>query len=119
MMDEIAEQVRVTNRLGLHARPAAEFVKLASRFESEVWVEKDGLEVNGKSIMGVMMLAAEAGSEIRIRVMGSDAAAALSALLSLVHGGFGEEEDDTSPDHQDVDRTAEGETRRAAGEDLG
>ena len=83
--------VRIQNRLGLHARPAAEFVKLASRFRSEVWVEKDELEVNGKSIMGVMMLAAEAGASIRIRAAGSDAENAVDSLTELVLSGFSEE----------------------------
>lgn len=91
-MKEVADVTRIVNRLGLHARPAAEFVKLATRFESEVWVEKDGLEVNGKSIMGVMMLAAEPGAEIRIRVVGADAEAALDALLDLVRRGFDDHE---------------------------
>ncbi len=91
-MKEAARVTRIVNRLGLHARPAAEFVKLATRFESEVWVEKDGLEVNGKSIMGVMMLAAEPGSEIRIRAVGADAEAALEALLDLVRRGFDDHE---------------------------
>ncbi|WP_419948570.1 HPr family phosphocarrier protein [Candidatus Palauibacter sp.] len=83
--------VRIRNRLGLHARPAAEFVKLASRFDADVWVEKEQLEVNGKSIMGVMMLAAEAGSSIRIRAEGADAASAVDALMALVTSGFSEE----------------------------
>lgn len=83
--------VRIQNRLGLHARPAAEFVKLASRFRAEVWVEKDEMEVNGKSIMGVMMLAAEAGASIRIRAMGSDAENAVDSLTELVLSGFSEE----------------------------
>ncbi len=91
-MKEVAQVTRIVNRLGLHARPAAEFVKLATRFESEVWVEKDGLEVNGKSIMGVMMLAAEPGAEIRIRAVGADAEAALDALLDLVRRGFDDHE---------------------------
>ena len=59
---EVSQQVRITNAYGLHARPAAQFVKLASRFQSEIWVRKLDLEVNGKSIMGMMMLAAECGS---------------------------------------------------------
>ena len=83
--------VRIQNRLGLHARPAAEFVKLASRFRADVWVEKDELEVNGKSIMGVMMLAAEAGASIRIRAAGSDAENAVDSLTELVLSGFSEE----------------------------
>jgi len=81
----------IRNRLGLHARPAAEFVKLAVRFDAEVWVEKEDLEVNGKSIMGVMMLAAAAGTSIRIRAVGADAKNAVEALVTLVHSGFGEE----------------------------
>jgi phosphocarrier protein len=85
--------VRIRNRLGLHARPAAEFVKLASRFRAEVWVEKDEMEVNGKSIMGVMMLAAEAGASIRIRAAGSDAENAVDSLTELVLSGFSEELD--------------------------
>ena len=83
--------VRIRNRLGLHARPAAEFVKLASRFDADVWVGKEEMEVNGKSIMGVMMLAAEAGSSIRIRAEGTDAASAVDALMALVTAGFSEE----------------------------
>ena len=84
-------QVTIPNKYGLHARPAAEFVKLANRFSSEVWVRKDEVEVSGKSIMGVMMLAAEYGSSITIRARGEDSEAAAEALRSLVAGGFGEE----------------------------
>ncbi len=91
MIREARETARIRNRLGLHARPAAEFVKLASKFDAEIWVEKDGLEVNGKSIMGVMMLAAEAGSEILIRALGVDAEDAVRSLATLVHNGFDEE----------------------------
>ena len=87
-------EVRIANPLGLHARPAAEFVKLASRFSSHVSVEKDGLEVNGKSIMGVMMLAAECGSSLRIRTTGADAEEAARALVDLVERGFGERASD-------------------------
>jgi len=82
--------VQIRNLLGLHARPAAEFVKVSSRFESEVFVAKGGLEVNGKSIMGVMMLAAECGAVLRIRVEGPDQRQALDALVDLVKAGFGE-----------------------------
>ncbi len=82
--------VPIINPLGLHARPAAEFVKLASRFRAEVQVEKDGQVVNGKSIMGVMTLAAECGSSIRIQADGDDAEAALAALVDLVRRGFDE-----------------------------
>jgi phosphocarrier protein len=88
---EYMRDVVIANAYGLHARPAAEFVKLAGKFESEIFVSKDGLEVNGKSIMGVMMLAAEKGSEIKIRARGSDAKAAIEALVGLVSQGFGEE----------------------------
>ncbi len=89
---EVSKHVSVTNRYGLHARPAAEFVKLASRFRSEVWVEKDGLEVNGKSIMGVLMLAAESGSKLRLRVVGDDAESALEALAQLIERGLADNE---------------------------
>ncbi len=85
------QSVQVGNIYGLHARPAAEFVKLANTFKSEIWVSKDGLEVNGKSIMGVMMLAAERGSTIEIRAKGDDAERAVEALVRLVAVGFGEE----------------------------
>jgi phosphocarrier protein len=84
----------VANRLGLHARPAAEFVKLSSRFDSEITLEKEGLAVNGKSILGVMMLAAEYGSRLRIRARGEDAARAVEQLSRLVSTGFGERDGD-------------------------
>lgn len=83
--------VPIVNPLGLHARPAAEFVKIANRFTSSIAVRKDALEVNGKSIMGMMMLAAEQGSALTIRADGDDAAAALDALSALVRAGFGED----------------------------
>ncbi len=82
--------VKIVNKLGLHARPAAEIVKTAARFKSNVTIIRDDLEVNGKSIMGVMMLAAEYGSTILIRVEGEDAEAALDALAALVSAKFGE-----------------------------
>ena len=88
-MDEAT--VEIVNRAGMHARPASEFVKLAGSFQSRIRVEKDGLEVDGKSIMGVLMLAAECGSQLTIRVDGEDADAALSALAALVRRGFEEE----------------------------
>ncbi len=87
----LERSVEIVNRLGLHARPAAKFVKLAGRFKAEVLVEKDGLEVNGKSIRGVLMLAAEQGSRLRIRASGSDAEEAVAALSDLVDRGFEEE----------------------------
>ncbi len=80
----------IVNPLGLHARPAAKIVRLASQFTSDIEVVKDDMKVNGKSIMGVMMLAAECGSTITIRANGEDAEAAVSALAALVSDGFGE-----------------------------
>jgi phosphocarrier protein len=88
--DPVEREVQVVNRAGLHARPAAEFVKLAGRFKASIRVEKDGLEVNGKSIMGVRMLAAEHGSRLRLTAEGTDARDAVEALSDLVDGGFQE-----------------------------
>lgn len=85
--------VRIVNRLGLHARPAALFVRLASRFASDIYVGRDSVEVNGKSIMGVMMLAAEEGARVEIRAEGEDAEKALEELVSLVERGFDEDEE--------------------------
>jgi phosphocarrier protein len=82
--------VEIVNRAGMHARPAAELVKLAGSFRSDIRVEKDGMEVNGKSIMGVLMLAAERGSSLRISASGEDAEDAVEALSGLVGRGFGE-----------------------------
>jgi phosphocarrier protein HPr len=82
--------VQIVNKNGLHARPAAEIVKLAAKFESEITLVKDDLDVNGKSIMGVMMLAAECGSDIILRAEGPDAEQALEALATLVGNKFGE-----------------------------
>jgi phosphocarrier protein len=89
-MAVVERLVEIVNPLGLHARPSAEFVKLASKFDSEVTVGKDGITVNGKSIMGVMTLAAECGSQLSIRVEGLDAAEAADALVALVARGFSE-----------------------------
>ena len=86
----IERQATIVNQEGLHARPAARIVKLASTFTSEIELAKDGLDVNGKSIMGVMMLAAECGSSITIRADGPDAEQAVQALSELVASGFGE-----------------------------
>jgi phosphocarrier protein HPr len=88
----VERTVEIVNRAGMHARPASELVKLAGTFSSEVRLEKDGLEVNGKSIMGVLMLAAEMGSQLRIAADGEDADAAVDALAALVGRGFGEME---------------------------
>lgn len=92
MNGQAAERsVSIVNRAGMHARPAAEFVKLAGDYSAEITVEKDGLQVNGKSIMGVLMLAAEQGSSLRIRAVGDDATEAVDALCALVSAGFQEE----------------------------
>ena len=88
----IEEEITITNKHGLHARPAAQFVKIAGKFESDIKVIKDGLEVNGKSIMGIMMLAAEPGSEITLLVEGEDEKEAYAALNELISQKFYEEE---------------------------
>ncbi|HEY8310691.1 MAG TPA: HPr family phosphocarrier protein [Gemmatimonadaceae bacterium] len=82
--------VTIVNKNGVHARPAAEIVKTAGKFASNITIVRDDLEVNGKSIMGVMMLAAEAGSQITLRATGDDADAAVEALAQLVAAKFGE-----------------------------
>lgn len=81
----------IVNKLGLHARASALFVKTASRFTSEVKLAREGVEVNGKSIMGIMMLAASKGSTVRLTVDGADEADAMSTLSELITNGFGEE----------------------------
>jgi phosphocarrier protein len=86
----IEREARIVNQDGLHARPAAKIVRLASSFNSEVELFKDGMAVNGKSIMGVMMLAAECGSAIVVRADGADAEQAVDAICKLVEEGFGE-----------------------------
>jgi phosphocarrier protein HPr len=87
----ITKELVVINKLGIHARPAATFVKIANRFESEVFVEKDGEQVNGKSIMGLMMLAAGPGSKIIVQAKGHDAAQAISELEALLKRKFDED----------------------------
>ena len=82
--------VQVLNKNGLHARPAAEIVKAAARFKSDITIVRDDLEVNGKSIMGVMMLAAECGSTLTLRATGPDEEAALGAIADLIAAKFGE-----------------------------
>ena len=81
----------IRNRLGLHARAAALLVKTANRFTSEIVLEKDSLEVNGKSIMGILMLAASKGTEITLKVEGKDANQAMQILGKLIENKFGEE----------------------------
>lgn len=85
--------IRVVNRLGLHARPSAALTQLASRYKCSVWLTRgpDGRRVNGKSIMGVMMLAAACGSQLTVEVDGEDEDEALAALLELIGSGFGED----------------------------
>ena len=82
--------VRIVNVNGLHARPAAEVVKVASRFKSDITMVRDDLEVNAKSIMGVMMLAAEFGAELTVRASGPDAEEAVAAIADLIANKFGE-----------------------------
>jgi len=88
---EAEARLRIRNRAGMHARPASEFVKVAARFSCEVWVRRDAIEVDGKSILGVMMLAAEQGAELVVRARGPEAQAAVEALSDLVNRGFGED----------------------------
>ena len=85
------KEYTIQNKLGIHARPAAQFVKTANRFQADIFVEKDGEEVDGKSIMGLMMLAAGHGSVIHVSADGSDADEALDALGELIERKFEEE----------------------------
>lgn len=84
----VERSVVIVNRLGLHARPASALVRLAADFESEIQVGRGDLQVNGKSIMGVLMLAAERGAELTLRATGPDAEAAIEAMADLVARGF-------------------------------
>ncbi len=86
----VERSVQILNKNGLHARPAAEIVRAASKFKSDITIVRDDLEVNGKSIMGVMMLAAECGATINVRATGPDAEQAVAAIEALVHDRFGE-----------------------------
>jgi phosphocarrier protein HPr len=88
---KIEKEITVINRLGLHARPAAMFVRIASRYRAEIWVEKEGEQINGKSIMGLMMLAAGQGSKLLIRCEGPDADRAMQELEELINQRFNEE----------------------------
>src|SRR5437868_14411221 len=89
--DKIEREVTIVNKLGLHARPAAMFVRIANKHRAEIWVEKDGEQVSGKSIMGLMMLAAGQGSELMISAEGSDAEHAVKELASFIGRRFNEE----------------------------
>jgi phosphocarrier protein len=91
-MNEISRNIEIINKLGMHARAAAKFVKIASEFGSQVEVERNGQRVNGKSIMGVMMLAAAKGTEIQLHVSGDDAEACVDALQTLIANKFDEGE---------------------------
>ncbi len=87
----MAKECRIKNKLGFHARAAVKFVQLASKFKSDVKVVKDDIEVNGKSIMGVLMLAASKGTKIKIIVDGEDEKEAIKSLVELIENGFGED----------------------------
>ncbi len=87
----IETTVRVTNRAGLHTRPAAMLVKVASQFSSDIYLERDGFSINAKSIIGVMTLAAEQGSTLGLSVEGPDETAAAEAIAALFASGFGEQ----------------------------
>jgi phosphocarrier protein HPr len=88
---KLEKEIMIVNRLGLHARPAAMFVRIANRYRSEVWVEKEGEQINGKSIMGLMMLAAGQGSKLTIRCEGPDADKVLEELEELIQKKFEED----------------------------
>lgn len=87
----IKKTFTIENKLGLHARAAAQFVQAANKFAADIFVEKDGQEVNGKSIMGVMMLAAACGSKVIVKAKGADAKEAIQTLQTLIEEKFGEE----------------------------
>jgi phosphocarrier protein HPr len=87
----IVKKMIIRNKMGLHARPAALFVETASRYRADVWLSKDGVQVNGKSIMGILMLAAEYGNEIELKVEGRDEQEALEELTELLEGKFNED----------------------------
>jgi phosphocarrier protein HPr len=86
----VERSVEIVNKNGIHARPAAEIVKTAGRFKSHITLSREDLEVNGKSIMGVMMLAAECGSQVQLRADGPDAVEAVEAIALLISNKFGE-----------------------------
>jgi phosphocarrier protein HPr len=87
-----SKELTIRNKMGMHARPAAQFVKRASKYKCDVWVEKDEEPVNGKSIMGLMMLAAGRGEVIKLTTEGVDAEQAMADLEELVNSGFGDVE---------------------------
>jgi phosphocarrier protein len=89
-MQRLERTFLIVNALGLHARAAAQLVQTANRYGASVSVEKDGIQVNGKSIMGVLTLAAAKGTEIVVRCEGDDAEAAMASLATMIENGFGE-----------------------------
>ncbi|MDQ3415219.1 MAG: HPr family phosphocarrier protein [Verrucomicrobiota bacterium] len=89
--EKVEKEITIINRLGLHARPAAMFVRIASRHRCDIWVAKNDEEINGKSIMGLMMLAAGQGSKLRVRAEGPDAAQAVQEIEELIQSRFNEE----------------------------
>ena len=91
MEENLSQSFTIKNKLGLHARAAALFVQLSNKLSSEILVEKNGQEVNGKSIMGILILAATQGSRITVKTEGQDAKAAMDALGGLIDNGFGED----------------------------
>jgi len=91
MDSNLVQTFTIKNKLGLHARAAALFVQLSNKFDSEILVEKSGQEVNGKSIMGILILAATQGSKITVKADGQDAAVAIEELGKLIDAGFGED----------------------------
>jgi phosphocarrier protein len=88
---KIVKELTIMNRLGLHARPSAMIVKVCSRFKCDIWVEKDGEQVNGKSIMGLMMLAAGQGSKLQVTCEGADAQKALAEIEAVIQRKFDED----------------------------
>ena len=90
-MDSIVREVTVRNRAGIHTRPASMIVRAAARYRSEFFIEKDQYQINGKSIIGVMTLAAEQGAQLRLVFTGDDAESAAADVTALFENGFGEE----------------------------
>lgn len=87
----ITKTLIIENKMGLHARPASMFVEHASQYDSDIMIGKDGIDVNGKSIMGILMLAAECGDEVTLQVDGSDEEEAMEAFVGLLKGKFNED----------------------------
>ena len=89
--EKVEKEITIVNRLGVHARPSAMFVRVASRFRCDIWVSKGDEEINGKSIMGLMMLAAGQGSKLKVRAEGPDAAQAVCEIEALIASRFNED----------------------------